>query len=206
MSHSPLEILEQALTDVGAWSWWTGDASTSIQLEFSGVQLWFPPLDSNKPPSGQVALRFVSPTSVLFFSYSNDRTFLNDSWPTQFQADELGPFSLGYDQFTMTDKELASSIVRDATHRIQYFGVAPDETDFVSENAWIAFRAGPVGCVVVADELKIASHHGQVALHEIEGISQRWWEYWRQYWSRKDSDNPLPRDYACEVTIPLGPD
>ena len=31
----------------------------------------------------------------------------------------------------------------------------------------------------------------------------RSWDYWRVYWERRDRKDPLPKDYACEVTIPV---
>jgi hypothetical protein len=139
-------------------------------------------------------------------SRSDDPALSSDSWPARFQADEIGGFTVGYDEFTLTDPETAWSLTGNATHTIQLAGEPPRKTDFDDRNAWIAFWAGPVGMVVVATAMEIVSHHGPVRLDEVEAISGRWWEYWREYWGRKDSEAPLPRDYACEVTIPTGPE
>lgn len=206
LSDSPLSFLENAISDVGRWTWWTGDLTKSIQLEFSGVQLWFPPMTDGQPPSGQVALRFRSPTLVTFMARSDDPDLNTDSWPARFQNDEIGGFTVGYDEFTMSDAELAFSMISDATHRIQMVGQSPHNTAFANNTSWIAFWAGPVRIVVAAAEMEIVSHHGFIRLDEVEAISGKWWEYWREYWDKKDSATPLPQDYACEVTIPAGPD
>ena len=204
MSDSPLTILESAISDVGCWSWWSGDPTSSIQLEFSGVQLWFPPAVEGGPPSGQVALRFIKPSVAVFVSRTDDSELCSDNWPTRFQADEIGGFTVGYDTFTMTDAEMATSMIAEATHKIALIGELPQCVASVSGQPWIAFWAGPVGAFIVATELDVISHQGSIRLAEIEAISGKWWEYWRDYWNKKDSPTPLPRDYACEVTIPLG--
>jgi len=206
VSDSPLAILERAISDVGQWTWWTGDPTDAVQLELGGVQLWFPPIEAGQPPSGQVALRFRKPHVILFMSRSDDPALSSDDWPARFQADELGAFTVGYDEFTLTDAEAAWSLIGNATHTVQLLGERPRKADLDAGNAWIVFWAGPIGMVVVATEMEIVSHHGHVPFDEIERISETWWEYWREYWDKKDSDAPLPRDYACEVTIPAGPE
>jgi hypothetical protein len=206
VSHSPLAILERAISDVGQWTWWTGDPANAVQLEFGGVQLWFAPIEQGQPPSGLVALRFPTPKAVVFMSRSDDPVLNSHDWPTRFQADELGAFTVGYDEFTLTDAEAAWSFMEDAKHTIDLVGVRPQKTDFDDRNAWISFWAGPIGMVVVATEMEIVTHHGIVGIEEIERLSERWWEYWREYWDKKDSDSPLAYDYACEVTIPAGPE
>ena len=38
---------------------------------------------------------------------------------------------------------------------------------------------------------------------EIEPLSRKWWEYWKYYWRVRGTRDALPKDYACEVTIPV---
>jgi hypothetical protein len=54
--------------------------------------------------------------------------------------------------------------------------------------------------------MEILSHHGRLRLDEVGAVSRQWWEYWRRYWDQKEMGDPLPLDYACEVTIPAGPE
>ena len=39
---------------------------------------------------------------------------------------------------------------------------------------------------------------------ELETANEKWWAYWQEYWKRRESSSPLPRDYGCDVTIPAG--
>jgi hypothetical protein len=204
MSKTQLAILQQAISDVGRWSWWTGEPQRALQLEFSGVQLWFPPAAAGQAPSGQVALRFRNPRLVTFLSRSDDDALTSDSWPARFQADELGGFTVSPDQFTLTDPASAAAWIAEATHVIPLVGALPTEAELQQARAWVAFWAGPVGIVVAAEEMEIFSHHGPVRLDEIEALCGKWWEYWREYWDKKDTDAALPHDHACEVTIPAG--
>ena len=45
---------------------------------------------------------------------------------------------------------------------------------------------------------------GALTGEELETANEKWWAYWREYWKRRESSSPLPRDYGCEVTIPAG--
>ena len=38
---------------------------------------------------------------------------------------------------------------------------------------------------------------------DLAGMSARWWDYWHEYWEKRDTDRALPKDVACEITIPL---
>jgi len=39
---------------------------------------------------------------------------------------------------------------------------------------------------------------------ELETANEKWWAYWQEYWKRRESSSPLPRDYGCQGTIPAG--
>ena len=79
------------------------------------------------------------------------------------------------------------------------------EADLLADTAPVklAFRAGSVGLAVRANELTVISSSGEMSPEQIQQASEKWWAYWREYWNRRESDAPLPKDYACEVTIPL---
>ena len=38
---------------------------------------------------------------------------------------------------------------------------------------------------------------------EIEPLSRKWWEYWKDYWCLRGTRDASPKDFACEVTIPV---
>ena len=31
----------------------------------------------------------------------------------------------------------------------------------------------------------------------------QWWDYWKDYYDKRDTEEAYEKDYACEVTIPL---
>ena len=52
-----LDILSNAICDVGYWSWWTTNLPKVIQIEFGGIKLYFPPEDNSQPPYTQIAIQ-----------------------------------------------------------------------------------------------------------------------------------------------------
>ena len=44
---------------------------------------------------------------------------------------------------------------------------------------------------------------GKYTEEEIELLSRKWWEYWKNYWRLRGTRDALPKDFACEVTIPV---
>jgi hypothetical protein len=67
----------------------------------------------------------------------------------------------------------------------------------------LVFWCGNYGLAIAARSLRLVTHSGSVALDQVAEVNRQWWDYWRRYWAHKDTAEPLPHDYACEVTIPL---
>ncbi len=203
MTTDELQILESAISDVGYWSWWVAHVPSTFQIEFGSVQLWVPPTQEGLPPSGQLALRFYEPSCVIFLRRENQtQQSLADNWYEQLQADNLAAFGICYDAFTLSSRERAKEILNEAESRSIYHG-SLDSLDDISSGCCCAFWAGPVGLYISAESMAVYSHHGEVAFKDLEQMSVRWWNYWSEYWAQKDTDNPMPEDFACEVTIPL---
>ncbi len=51
--------------------------------------------------------------------------------------------------------------------------------------------------------MTVVAQPGELDPDQIVTAAGDWWEYWREYWRRRETDAPLPKDYACEVTIPI---
>lgn len=204
-----LKVLERAITDVGVWSWWGGTPPGTFQVEFAGVQLWNPPVKPGGPPSGQVAIAFDKLVSVAFLNLSVSAADASANWPQQLQQDQLRPPAVSHDLFTLTSPRVFADTVRAAAHIENAWGadvrsITPAEPG--PQSAFLAFWAGNVGLAVVAGELRIKNHAAVIPWHGIFDASEQWWAYWKDYWRRKDTDQALPIDYACEVTIPLKSD
>jgi hypothetical protein len=203
MANEHLPALESAISDVGHWMWWAANLPDTFQVEFGGTQLWNPPLGEGKPPSGQIALRFRKPRIIYFLTLSDS---VSEDWPEQLQRDKQGPFSVDHEAFTLTSPELCDRLVAKAVS-VQALVGEPGNTPLAAPGeVFLSFEAGPVGLVVTAESMGVLNHHGELEQEAVLESNRQCWSYWREYWRRKDSPDPLPRDYACEVTIPIAPD
>lgn len=194
-----LTTLENSISDVGFWRWWAEKLPTAFQVEFGGVQLWNPPAEKDGPPSGVVALRFGQPTVIAFLT-SNEAALPID-WRIALHEDRIEPFSVSHDALTLQSEELLVETIVGCTSEY----ILGSEPDLVRSTAPVklAFRAGPVGLVVRAQDLTVIASSGNLTPEQIQRSSEKWWSYWREYWDRKETDSPMAKDYACEVTIPL---
>src|SRR5262245_36054334 len=98
MSADPLAALEDAISDVGYWRWWTSQLPDHFQVEFGGLQLRDADREASIDP---LALRFTGLASVAFLD-REARPHPAD-WPERLAADAIEPFGISHDQFTLTD-------------------------------------------------------------------------------------------------------
>lgn len=198
-----LPALESAISDVGYWTWWTGNLPATFQVEFGGTQLWNPPSGEGQPPSSRIALRFRNPRLVYFLTLVDG---VPADWPDQLQRDALEPPSIDHEAFTLSEADLCGHLVDKAVSVRALVGEPGVSPLPAAGEALLGFEAGPFGLVVAAESLGVFNHQGEVDEQSVLASNRMWWEYWREYWRRKDTPDPLPRDYACEATIPLAPD
>jgi len=201
-----LDLLGNSICDVGCWSWWTTDLPEVIQLEFVGTQLYFPSKDSQQPPSSQIAIRFNNPKSISFLTRQQYEIPMADNWFDQLQKDEIASFTCDYDNFTFTDNKLMKNIIGQTSKINTIHGYSPTDNNFYNEKVRLVFWAQNAGLAISADSLQLLNKDGKMELKDIKEANKKWWEYWKQYWKLKNTDKPLPKDYACEVTIPAGTD
>jgi hypothetical protein len=195
-----LEILARAIPDVGYWRWWVAELPEVFQIEFGGVQLWCPPTAEGEPPCGIVALRFAEPVSVVFLTLSED---LPDDWIQRLHDDKLEPFDVSEGLLSFNDERLLSDVLQKAVKVDLFHGAAVDSEQFRRARFRLSFAAEGVGLVLAGDTMHLHTSAGLVQVHEVEEMSRKWWEYWKDYWRLRRTDQPLPKDYACEVTIPI---
>lgn len=197
-----LDILARAISDVGYWRWWEAHLPHGFQVEFGGAQLWNPPQREGLPPSGIVALRFTDPVAVGFLTHKRAPDDFPPDWPELLHNDSIEPLSLDYDRFGFNDSELIDEILSEAKDVQMRFGPGVGSRELVDAKISLAFWAGPAGLIVAAQGLTVLSFQGEIKPEEIERKYEQWWEYWKEYWRLRDTDRALPKDYACEVTIP----
>lgn len=197
-----LHVLQAAISDIGYWQHWDHRLPGSIQAQFGGVQLLTPPLSEGGPPAGQIALRFVRPTSVCFLTHRTAPEDLPPDWPERLQKDQLEPFDLTRGTFTLTDSKQVHAVLMEAGRILSAHGADPRFDGLVQSPVRLALWAGPVGLVIGAEEIEVHTHKGPIDLELIPGMHEAWWDYWRRYWTAKRAGAPLSTDYACEVTLP----
>jgi len=200
MTNDPFSVLRRAVSDVGYWRWWTSDLPQAFQVEFGGALLRRSATDGTKSGS-LVALEFTDLGSVAFLTRAPAEVL--PDWPHRLAADTIDHFTLSYDQFALMDAARVHTIVAEAKRVDVYAGTDPRATDWQAVGVALGFWAGPVGLSVAAQSFTVKDVQGPIALAEIQSMHDAWWEYWRDYWRRLSSGDPLPKDYACEVTIPL---
>lgn len=198
-----LPVLESAISDVGCWTWWAADLPKVFQVEFGWVQLWNPPSGEGKPPSNRIALRFRQPRLVYFLTLADG---VAEDWPDRLHQDELEPFHVDHNAFTLTAAELCRELVEKAGEIRALAGESGNTSLPSAGEAFLGFRAGPAGLVVAAESLAVVNHHGELDARAVIASNRQWWDYWREYYRRRDTPEPLPVDPLCEVTIPLAPE
>lgn len=199
-----LDILSDAIADVGYWNWWTTELPELIQLEFGGTQLYVPRAEPLEPPYPLFAVQFRQPKSISFLT----RRKLTDNtgnWFDNLHNDKMEPPNCNHGEFTFTKPGLMTEMIQEAASIHTIHGYSPKDPLFRSEKCKLVFWAGDYGCAVAAEELQLRAGHGEaeVALDKIPSLHAEWWQYWRKYWDLKKTINALPEDYVCEVTIPL---
>lgn len=197
------DLLAEAICDIGYWSWWAARLPDFIQLEFGGTQLYFPPAAENQPPRTKIAVRMVKPKSIAFMTRREIQGEAAANWFNDLHHDKMEPPTCSYDAFTFTDKEMISDIIQEAKSMHVLHGYTPTESDFLKENCTLVFWAGDYGCAVAAEEMALYNYDGEVPVEDVPAMHKAWWDYWKKYWELRGTPNALPKDYACEVTIPV---
>jgi len=195
-----LEILANAISDVGYWSWWTEELPAIFQIQFGGTLLYFSPTTSDKPPQTQIAIQFRQPTSISFI---NRNTATNNfEWAQLLHEDKIDAPTCSYGEFSFGNTDLTKSLLGKINHCKTLYGSRPTQEILLAPVS-LVFWCGDIGLAIAAKELKLLNHSGNIDLADIADINRKWWDYWRTYWDKRDTNEPLPKDYACEVTIPL---
>lgn len=200
--NQKLEILGDSISDVGYWSWWTIDLPQVIQIEFGGTQLYFPPSDNSQPPNTQIAIQFRNPKSISFLT-KEELKGGDENWFDDLHNDKMEAPTCSHGEFTFTDQSLMTEIINEAKTIKTIHGYSPKDNSFQTEKYKLVFWAGDYGFAVSSDEIRLLTKDGDIELDQIPSVHSQWWTYWRKYWDLINTKNALPKDYACEVTIPL---
>src|SRR5262245_28581037 len=125
-----LDVLSEAISDVGYWRWWSAQFPEFIQLEFGGTQLWNPPEQEGKPPSGLIALRFTNPVSVSFLTHRDAPSDFPQNWAELLGNDTLEPITITYDSFGFNNPSLIEKLSRESKQVDTSFGAHLESDEF----------------------------------------------------------------------------
>ncbi len=200
-----LNILADAICDVGYWSWWAStDFSKSIQIEFGGTQLIIPFSENEEPFSAQIAIQFKNPKSIAFLA--KEKLKENEiKWFDDLHNDKIEPLTCSYENFTFVDDSLMKEIIGIAKTINVVQGYSPLNDKFYSEKYKLVFLTGcdDYGFAVASEEIKFMTRHGVFDIQDISKFNSAWWKYWNEYWNLRGTKKALKKDYACEATIPI---
>jgi hypothetical protein len=231
VDSDPLDVLENAISDVGYWRRWTAHPPDWVQLEFGGVQLAMTEIGPSLPrPVEALGLRFHRPLCVLFpvhqIEWEQIASGRGDiqpdlsagcnaalqrgpsppeelavDWPQRLQLERSGPLGISHDMFTFQDVQVATAIMAEATAVHALIGTWPTPETWANGPARLAFWAGAAGALIAAEEMEILVNTAPVFLDDVERMHRAWFDYWKHYWKRRGRTDALPTDWTCEVTI-----
>ena len=194
-SRNTLNILADAISDIGSWLWWRID-DDMVQMEFCDVQLYDDSKAEKEAHSSTIAVRFYGNTFAVFLDNIED-----EEWPYKLYNDIIDPFPLETYELNFDNVKFAKEVMREYRHR-KPMRPRFDESLFSSTKHLMAGKCNDVGFVVGGDEIKVVTHNKAFTEENIEAANKRWWKYWEDYW-RKGKKEGYEKDWACEVTIPI---
>ena len=196
-SKDALNILADAISDVGSWwCWHVGD--DMLQLEFCDVQLYDETKTEKETHTTDVlAVRFFGHVFAVFLDDLNDT-----NWHERFRDDDSILYPVDTYDMAFDDDKAAESLLNDYRNQVLIKDFKGAETLAAAKHILCA-RCDKVGFIVGGDEIDIVGGKGKYTEEEIEPLSKKWWEYWKDYWRLRGTRDALPKDYACEVTIPV---
>ena len=147
-----------------------------------------------------IAIRFFGKVFAVFLDNLDEDT--GKPWYERFYDDEIAAFECDGYELEFDNPEYAKAVYDGYKNRIPITTFNGMDALRVA-NHLIAVKCGDVGVVAGGDRIKIVSKNALISEEEIEPLSRKWWEYWKEYWQLRGTRDALPRDQTCEVTIPV---
>ena len=203
MNKDTLNILSDAISDVGSWRWWYKEEDL-LQLEFCDIQLY----DETKPEKAShttdvLAVRFSGNSFAVFLDNLNDDN--EKKWYERLYDDEIGAFQIDTYELCFDDTDKAAEIFDSYKNRTSIKDFKGIETIHSVKHV-LSAKCGDVGFIAGGNDIEVVSKNGTYTEEEIIASAKRWWSYWRDYWRLRKSKDAYEKDWACEVTIPADKD
>lgn len=198
MDKKVINILSEAISDVGSWQWWD-KTKDMFQLEFCDVLMYDETKAEKECHSSTIALRFYDNSFAVFLDNLDEND--EKQWYDRFYDDEIELFPLEYGEFSFDDIDYAKVLLHDFKN---HTSITPCniEDAFTNAKYILAAKCNHVGFIVGGDRLVVIGNRGEYSEEDIISAAKRWWDYWRKYWLVRGTKEAYRKDYACEVTIP----
>lgn len=200
MNINTLNILADAISDVGSWHWWY-IKDDMVHIQFCDIQLY----DESKPEkethtTDVLAVRFYNHSFAVFLDDLDE-----DNWYECLCVDDSMIYPVDTYDLIFDDRKTAESLLNDYRNRTAIKNFSGSETLSGAKHL-LCGRCGKVGFIVGGDEIEVVGKKGKYTEEEIETAAGKWGDYWRDYWRRRKTKDAYPEDYACEITIPVSKD
>ncbi|SFE81373.1 hypothetical protein [Succiniclasticum ruminis] len=197
MNINTLNILADAISDVGSWHWWYVK-DDMVHIQFCDIQLY----DESKPEkethtTDVLAVRFYNHAFAVFLD-----NLAEDKWYERLRNDDSVIYPVDTYDLVFDDSKEAGLLLNDYKNRITVKDFNGSETLSTAKHLLCA-RCGEVGFIVGGDEIVVVGKKGKYTGEEIETASKKWWDYWKDYWKLRKTKEAYTEDYACEITIPV---
>ena len=194
MYKNALNILADAISEVGAWHWWL-IKDDMVQVQFCDILLYDETKPEKEPHTTDVlAVRFYGHAFAVFLDNLDE-----DNWHERFRDDDSIIYLVDTYNLAFDDIKEAELLLNDYKNRIPVKDFIGLETLSVAKHLLYA-RCDDVGFIVGGDEIAIAGKKGKYTEEEIETASRKWWDYWKDYWKSRGTKDAYPKDYVCEIT------
>ena len=200
MNKKALNILADAISDAGAWQWWHMEKDM-LQLEFCGVQLYDESKDEKDCHTMDVvAIWFFGNVFIVFLDDLYEDAV--KPWYDRFYDDEIAAFECDGYELEFDNPEYAREVYDGYRNRKPITSFKGMDTLTGAKNL-IAVKCGDTGVIAGGDRIEVVSKNASILEEEIEPLSRKWWEYWKNYWRLRGTPDALQKDQTCEVTIPV---
>ena len=199
MTEETKSILSNAISDVGYWQWWD-QVDNDFMVEFGGVLLYDESKKDKMLRSSTVAIGFLNNAFIIFLDNNNEST----TWYDDLHNDAIDPFTLDPDGFIFDNKDYSIDILSKYKKRHGPFNSRDEAINTILKSQHLlAATCGDFGFIAGGDMVKAIGSKGDYTDDDISRLSKKWWEYWKDYWKKRETVDAYEKDYACEVTIPL---
>jgi hypothetical protein len=192
MKRETLNIIANAISDVGYWRWWITKNDT-CQIEFGGVRLLNNDTINRESKSAVIALQYSKNSFLIFFD-----KFEEIEWHKKLQNDEIEPFTVDDDSFIFNDYNSINEIEKEYQKKII---IKADKMGHIKNS--LLFKAGNVAVAIGGDDFKMVDGNGIITEEKIIERNKLWWLFWKDYWKKRETKKAYSKDYVCEVTIPI---